>query len=512
MPLSFGRPQVGLTAGGATDSGTPDPNTPFRILILGDFGGRAAGAAPRPWKPMRIDRDNFEQAPGKLGVELRLPADGTGGPQLTIRVAELDDFHPDHLFRRVEVFRALRELRGRLADPKTFAAAAAEVRGFGAAPSAPEPKPAPPAPAPAPPAEGGGDLISQVMAATAGRAPEPAAPEADDWRAFLHRIVGPHLLPSVDYGKQAELIAVVDDAAGARMRALLHHPAFQSVEAVWQAVAFLVRRLETDENLQLHLLDVKKEELAADLAVEDGEATRLYRLLVEAAVNTPGGKPWAVVAGLLTFDQTPADLELLGRIGQIAQAAGAPFVAAAGGGFLPCDSLVKTPDPRDWRKPRDAEADAAWAALRRRPEAAFLGLATPRLLLRAPYGPESGAAETFSFDEAPAGARHDDYLWGNPAAACVYLLGEEFTHHGWDFRPGEAQEIGGLPLHVYEDGDGERQALPCAEVVLADRAAEAVLHRGLMLLRSIRGQDAAQLAVASVADPPRPLAGRWGES
>src|SRR5438105_3156920 len=123
MPLSFGRPQVGLTAGGATDPGTPDANTPFRILILGDFSGReAAGAARRPWKPLRIDRDNFEQAPAKLGVELRVPADGAGGPQLTIRIAELDDFHPDRLFRRVEVFRALRELRGRLADPKTFAA------------------------------------------------------------------------------------------------------------------------------------------------------------------------------------------------------------------------------------------------------------------------------------------------------------------------------------------------------------------------------------------------------
>ena len=42
MPLSFGRPQVGLTAGGATGPGTPESNTPFRILILGDFKiGRA---------------------------------------------------------------------------------------------------------------------------------------------------------------------------------------------------------------------------------------------------------------------------------------------------------------------------------------------------------------------------------------------------------------------------------------------------------------------------------------
>jgi type VI secretion system protein ImpC len=333
---------------------------------------------------------------------------------------------------------------------------------------------------------------------------------ADEWESFLHRIVGPHLLPSVDYARQAELTAVVDDAAGARMRALLHHRDFQAAEAAWRAAAFLVRRLDTEEGLQLHLLDVSKAELAADLAADDLKATRLYRLLVEEAVNTPGGKPWAVVAGLYAFDQTPADLGLLGRIGQIAQAAGAPFLAAAGAGFLPCESLAKTPDPRDWKKPADAESAAAWAELRRRPEAAFLGLATPRLLLRAPYGPDSSAAESFAFDEAPAGSAHEAYLWGNPAAACVLLLGQAFLRRGWHFRPGRVEEVGGLPLHVYEDADGDQQALPCAEAVLTDRAAEEVLHRGLMLLRSVRGQDVVGLAPASIADPPRPLAGRWG--
>src|SRR5207249_1423022 len=102
------------------------------------------------------------------------------------------------------------------------------------------------------------------------------------------------------------------EATGGQMRAILHHPAFQALEAAWRGLYFFVRRLDTDANLKLHFLDVSKAELAADLgAAEDLSTTGLYKLLVEQTVNTPGAKPWAVVVGHYTFDQQRPDVELL---------------------------------------------------------------------------------------------------------------------------------------------------------------------------------------------------------
>ena len=92
------------------------------------------------------------------------------------------------------------------------------------------------------------------------------------------------------------------------MRRLLHHPNFQALEAAWRSVYFLVRRLETGSALKLCLLDISKQDLAADLlAVDDLTSSGTYRLLVEQTVGTAGGMPWALLLGAYTFDGRTAE-------------------------------------------------------------------------------------------------------------------------------------------------------------------------------------------------------------
>src|SRR5262249_37204807 len=135
-PLSFGHIQVGVTVGPAEAPGTPEPETPFRIAILGDFSGRArGGGAPAGKKladrrPVRVDRGNFDEVLARFGVEVNLPVPDQGDQYKTIRFTGLDDFHPDRLFQRVEVFQKLRDLRSALANPATFAQAAVEFQAF----------------------------------------------------------------------------------------------------------------------------------------------------------------------------------------------------------------------------------------------------------------------------------------------------------------------------------------------------------------------------------------------
>src|SRR5262249_32049417 len=113
------------------------------------------------------------------------------------------------------------------------------------------------------------------------------------------------------------------------------------------------------------------------------------------------------------------------------------------------------------------------------------------------------------FNEMPEGSLHAHYLWGNPAFACVYLLAQAYSHYGWNFRPGVLREIDGLPLHVYQEA-GDSQLKPCAEVLLTEPAAEAILDHGLCALSPSQVRDALSCGPSQpIAPPPRPLAGRW---
>jgi len=493
-PFSFGEAGIDVDAGSQPSLEAPEPDTPFRILILGDFSGRASRGVCEPnlagRRPVLVDRDNFEEVLEKLRPELRLT------PQISMRFRELEDFHPDRIFERVEVFAALREMREKLSDRATFAASAAALQ-----PQAPAAPPASP-----PPQVSLSDLVDETQTREAAR-PSRAL---DDFSELVRELVAPHLVPGAD-PRQAEFIAMVDSATGDVMRTVLHHAEFQALEAAWRGLFFLLRRLETDVELKLYLLDVSKAELAADLKrAANLRTTGIYRVLVEQTVETPGGQPWAVVGANYTFDDSVDDVTLLGYLGGIARAADAPLLAAASPRVLGAESLGKTPEPEKWRAVEPERAQA-WEILRNFPEARYLGLALPRFLLRLPYGKGTEPVEQFDFEEFEGAPAHEDYLWGNPALACVYLLGQAFAQWGWDMRPGALRDIGGLPAHVYRE-DGESRLKPCAEALLTEKAATKILDQGLMPLLSLKDRDAIRLLrFQSLADPPAPLAGRWAE-
>ena len=113
-----------------------DEDRPFRVALLGDWSGRAnrsvfaSSVELADWRPLLVDRDNLDERIKKLGVKLQLPPLEQQGSPLIIDFSELADFHPDRLFERLEIFESLRRTRAQLSNPKTFAAAAAEVRSW----------------------------------------------------------------------------------------------------------------------------------------------------------------------------------------------------------------------------------------------------------------------------------------------------------------------------------------------------------------------------------------------
>ena len=477
----FGEIHLDVQPGARSSAALLEPETPFRILLLGDFSGRASAN----WRPVEVDRDNFEEV--LAGV-----SPGFSG----MRFQELDDFHPDRIYQRSGLFQGLREVARQLETPSTFAQAAATIRAWGqpsppadTVRTAPTAEPEHPA---LPDAASGISLLDSIVEASEPAALSPMTRRGDLQR-FVESVVAPHTVPA-ENPELPRLRALVDAEAGARMRALLHHSKFQALEAAWRAVFHLVRAIETGSQVKLYLVDVSKAELAADLsAADDLRESRAWRILVNGTVEA-GEDAWSVVAGNYAFARTVDDAELLGRLARIMSVARAPFLGEA--------------DPGNSESLTD-EAVRHWERLRQSPDACWVGLTMPRLLLRLPYGSRTDPIESFDFEEMPDAPSHQDYLWGNPAFACVQLMAEAFANDGWEMRPGAYAQIDRLPVHIYEAG-GEKVAKPCAEVLLTDRDIDWILDQGYMALASLRDRDVVQLVrFQSIAKPLARLAGRW---
>jgi type VI secretion system protein ImpC len=236
---------------------------PAHYLILGDFGGRAA-------EPLAIDRDNFDSVIAKLQVTL------AGAP-----FRELEDFHPDRLFRNLNLFREF--------DPAQTEAEENNDK-------------------PAPRADIGELLRSSSLL-------EHIAEGGDPFERYVRDLARAHAAP-------AELSNPQRDAAlGERMRGLLHHPRFQAVEASWRGLDFLIRSDSGDDSgTRIRIAHFRQAEAARELLdAKSLNETRMHALL--------SARKWRAVIGLYSFGPEAADIEFLGRMALLAAHIGAPFIA-----------------------------------------------------------------------------------------------------------------------------------------------------------------------------------------
>lgn len=471
---------------------------PFRILVLADLSGRASrgevqtGPALASRTPAKIDIDSYDTVMARLGVRIKVASQE--GAELTVSLDEFDHLHPDSLYDRLAIFAALRSLRNRLSKQDTFAEAASEVRSWADAPKAPDPAPDKNASQSAKPASDFAGLLGGSSSAPLSNA-SSSSEAAEATQALIRSLIAPHIVPGAD-PQQDELIATVDRAITTQMRAILHDEHFQAVERAWLGVHLLITGIETDETLEVFVLDVSRDELAQDLAA--GVATSgLAKRLVEGTVGSPGVEPWSVLCGVYEFDATPEDARTLEALGSIAAAAGAPFLAGAGALLAGCRSFAESPDSDAWTDRPTSETEAAWEQLRSSTGAEWIGLTAPRFLLRMPFGHAGEEIDRFAFEEiAPATAgepaEHEHYPWVPASLAWTLLLGRAFTASGWDLRTSAGGTVGDLPVFLY-DANGERCAKPCAEAWLSERAADRLAAAGLTGVLSVKNQDAIQI-------------------
>jgi type VI secretion system protein ImpC len=516
--FDFGGVNLRASNGEESAVARPASETPFSIAILGDFSGRANRGLFEPQtvgerRPYMVDRDNLDEVLSRLQPELDLATEST--TPLVFAFSELDDFHPDRLYRN-QAFQKLKRLREQLADPSTFTAVAGKLGILNPLPAATaaenqdndsdHDKNNVRMRAPHPVGLASGSLLEESVEQTESRLALESPRPKDEIQEFARQLGARYAVSAPD-ARQPEVIAAVDRAISDVMRAILHHPDFQALEAIWRATLLLVRQIETGPQLKIYLIDISKQELAADLAASgDPGNAGIFRLLVEKTVETPGADPFTIVVGAFPFGSVSGDLELLPNLARIADRAGAVFLAEADPSLLGCSSLKNTSTPRDWKRP---ELESLWEQIRSLEESASIGLALPRVLLRLPYGKQTARLDSFDFEEFSEVPGHAEYLWGNPAFFVALLIGESFAEAGWEMRPGSRSQIGNLPLHTYRV-ESVFEVKPCAEVLLTEEAVDRILDQGLIPLVSYKGRDAVRVGrFQSIARPHGPLKGRW---
>lgn len=426
----------------------------LRLLVLGDFSGAPSEERPaladRPTH--RVDVDNLEDIFQRLHPRVRVGDE-------TVTLESTDHLHPDSLYERAAVFQTLRSARAQ------------------------------------PPSQGA-DLLSGLLGAAPRNAPAASAPTgpATDLQSLLRGIVAPHVVKDTAAETRAHQSAV-DSAIALQMREVLHAPGFQSIESAWRGVQWLIAGLDLDKNLQLHLFDVTRDELLADLGAARGQLTEsgLFRAIAARNAGVPGSQGWGLLAGLMSFGADNTDLGLLAALGFTASQAGGAFVASAD------------------RSLTDANVAslATLQALRASALGPSIALAAPRILLRAPYGKAHERTERFAFEEFDGSPAHEGFLWGSASLAAALVIGQTFSADGWEMQPDTAHEIGDFPA-VTTVLDGERELQACAERYLSQSAADLWIAAGLCPLLSDRQRNVVRLPrVQSIALPSRPLSGPW---
>jgi type VI secretion system protein ImpC len=303
--------------------------------------------------------------------------------------------------------------------------------------------------------------------------------------------------------------AQIDQKLSAQLNEILHHPEFQKLEGTWRGLNYLVDQSETGTTLKIRVMNVAKKTLLKDLerAVEFDQST-IFKHLYEQEYGTLGGKPYGALVGDYEFDGKSAeDMSMLQKLGGIAGAAHAPFIAAAGASMFNLDSFTALNQPRDLAKIFDSVEYAVWKSFRESEDARYVALAMPRVLGRLPYG--SGNAERkveeFAYEENVDGSDHEKYLWMNAAWAYAARLTDAFAKDGWFMRTRGVEGGGvvqGLPLHVFQQAGGKVAKCP-TEVLIPDRREAELSDLGFLPLLHYKDSDKAAFLGSQTAGKPK---------
>jgi type VI secretion system protein ImpC len=288
-------------------------------------------------------------------------------------------------------------------------------------------------------------------------------------------------------------IAQIDHLVSIQLSEVLHHPDFQKLEGTWRGLKYLMDQSETSDKLKIKILNTSKKDLLRDLQrASEFDQSALFKKVYEEEYGIFGGAPFAALVGDYEFGRGPEDIELLEKVAQVASAAHAPFLSAAGPDMLNMESFTQLDAPRDMAKIFDSSEFAKWKSFRQSEDSRYVGLTLPHVLMRLPYGKGGTQVDGFNYEEGVDGTDHSKYLWGNAAFALGARLTQAFAQYGWCAAIRGVEGGGlveGLPTHTFTTDSGDI-ALKCpTESPVTDRREKELADLGFVPVVHCKGTD-----------------------
>lgn len=302
-------------------------------------------------------------------------------------------------------------------------------------------------------------------------------------------------------------ISQIDKLISDQLNAVMHAPEFQKLEGSWRGLAYLVDKTETGERMKLRVMNVSKKDLLKDMEkAAEFDQSALFKKIYEEEFGMFGGASYGALIGDYEFTNHPQDIALLSKVSQVAAAAHAPFLSAAGPELFNFDSFTELGEPRDMAKIFQGVDYAKWKSFRESEDSRYVALAMPHILMRLPYGKDNVPVEAFDFEEQVDGTDHNQYLWGNAAYALGTRLTESFAKHSWCAAI-RGVEGGGLvqdlPVHTFKTDEGD-VALKCpTEIAITDRREKELADLGFVPLVHCKGTDYAAFFSTQTGNKPK---------
>jgi type VI secretion system protein ImpC len=360
--------------------------------------------------------------------------------------------------------------------------------------------------------EAGGSLLDQVLSATK----QTERSRAED---LIRTLTEEALKGTVTYSKNVSqtlksAMKALDAALSTQLAAVMHHPSFQQLEGTWRGMHYLVMNTETSAQLKIRILNCSKRELFRDVdrAVEFDQS-QVFKKLYENEFGTPGGEPYGALIGDYEFTNHPEDVELLGKMSNVAAAAFCPFISAASPQLFGFEKWTDLSKPRDLEKIFDTVEYVKWKSYRESEDSRFVSLVMPRVLSRLPYGKNTKPIDEFDFEEVELDERgrakpvaNEHYTWMNAAYVYGTKLTDAFAKHNWCVAIRGAEgggKVEGLPAHIFTSDDGDMDLACPSEIGITDRREAELSKLGFLPISHYKNTDYAVFFGGQTTQKPK---------
>jgi type VI secretion system protein ImpC len=309
-------------------------------------------------------------------------------------------------------------------------------------------------------------------------------------------------------------IKLIDEQLSTQLAAIMHHQDFLKLEGSWRGLHHLVQNSETNSQLKIRMFNVSKKELGRDLSrAVEFDQSQIFKKIYESEFGIAGGEPYGALIGDFELTNHPEDIELLTNMSNVAAAAFAPFITAAGASMFGMQDFSELSKPRDLEKIFDSAEYMKWRSFRDSEDSRFVTLTMPRVLARLPYGATTKPIDDFAYEEAPFDAKgapkslgHEEYCWMNASYVMGTRLTNAFSQYGWctAIRGAEGGgKVENLPSHLFVSDDGDTDQKCPTEIGITDRREAELSKLGFLPLCHYKGTDYAVFFGAQTAQKPK---------